>query len=119
MLGQRFGKLEVVEDLGYSKGFTAWLCRCDCGRTVKTRRLYLIKGTKTSCGCEPRKLDYTKRLNAVLIDTPSGTMHAAAAARKYGLPANVVYRRKAEGWPKEALLIGKQPSVKFKWKEDS
>lgn len=119
MLGQRFGKLKVVADLGYSRGATAWLCRCDCGSTVKTRRQYLVKGKKTNCGCEAKEVDYTKRLNAVLIDTPEGTMHAAAAARKYGLAANVVYQRKASGWPEQALLIEKQPSVKFKWKEGS
>ena len=51
LIGQRFGKLTVIERNGSRYNKAAWLCRCDCGNetTVVTNAL---TGCKTkSCGC--------------------------------------------------------------------
>ena len=60
LMGQRFGKLVVIERAGKDKHRNAtWLCQCDCGNTVVAKGYNLTKsnGTK-SCGqCKsPRDL---------------------------------------------------------------
>lgn len=32
LLGQKFGKLTVIQEAENHKGRTAWLCQCDCGK---------------------------------------------------------------------------------------
>ena len=51
LTGQRFGKLTVLAPAGNIGPYTAWLCRCECGReaVVATRRLR--SGGTRSCGC--------------------------------------------------------------------
>jgi hypothetical protein len=54
MLGQRFGRLEVVAKAMNSKaGAARWVCRCDCNAKVRTivRGDSLRSGTSRSCGC--------------------------------------------------------------------
>lgn len=103
--GKKFGKLTALEFVAYRSGASYWLCRCDCGNTVETRQPSLVKGYRTHCGCSPKKVPYTKRCNAVLIDTPNGPMIAAQAARYYKVPASRLYYRAKHGWPAGALFI--------------
>lgn len=50
--GQRFGRLVAQERQGVSKrGCLLWKCLCDCGNTVVAESIYLLRGTKKSCGC--------------------------------------------------------------------
>lgn len=49
--GQRFGLLTVLAPAENIDGRTAWLCRCDCGREVVKKTLYLRDGRVKSCGC--------------------------------------------------------------------
>ena len=54
--GDRFGRLVVQRDLGRipygSRGTRRqWLCRCDCGNTVKQVKSQLVSGAAKSCGC--------------------------------------------------------------------
>lgn len=56
LIGQRFGRLTVLEDTGQRKErMVVWRCRCDCGgeRLVVTNKL--TGGIVTDCGCVPRK----------------------------------------------------------------
>lgn len=50
LTGQRFGRLTVVRR-DYSKKYTAWICKCDCGNTTSTDGYQLRKGITKSCGC--------------------------------------------------------------------
>lgn len=60
LIGQRFGKLVVVdrtEDYHYTScGKTTtlpqWLCLCDCGNSVVVQGGNLRSGNTTNCGCE-------------------------------------------------------------------
>ncbi len=55
LIGQRFGRLTVLEDSGERKNrLTVWRCRCNCGgeRLVPTNGL--TSGTVTDCGCVPK-----------------------------------------------------------------
>jgi 5-methylcytosine-specific restriction endonuclease McrA len=55
LVGQRFGKLLVVERVINPKSYKAYFrCLCDCGRTKTIGSYYLQKkmGNEASCGCE-------------------------------------------------------------------
>ena len=47
LVGIRFGRLVVIEDLEDSM----LLCRCDCGNEVKVHRSNLLAERTQSCGC--------------------------------------------------------------------
>lgn len=56
-LGTRFGKLQVIEDLGYrkqnyrDKQIRWWKCQCDCGNIIEVCGNNLRTGSTQSCGC--------------------------------------------------------------------
>ena len=52
LVGERFGYLEVLEELPRQKNQRQirYLCRCRCGNTVETTAACL-RGGKKSCGC--------------------------------------------------------------------
>lgn len=62
LVGERFGKLVVVERAGdykYNSGGKTttspqWLCKCDCGNMVIVQGGNLRSGNTTNCGCENR-----------------------------------------------------------------
>lgn len=52
LVGQRFGKLTVLNFEGSHRGHPVWSCGCDCGKIVKTvRGTALITENTKSCGC--------------------------------------------------------------------
>jgi hypothetical protein len=51
LVGNRFGKLLVIEKAESLKGHTRWLCRCDCGKECIVHGNSLKTGNTTSCGC--------------------------------------------------------------------
>lgn len=56
LVGQKFGRLTVLEDLGvleYGKRY--WKCVCDCGNVIPILHGNLISGNKQSCGCLHRE----------------------------------------------------------------
>ena len=48
-IGQRFGRLTVIEDVGRKFGGVLWSCRCDCGKTIDVRASSLVCGDSKSC----------------------------------------------------------------------
>ncbi len=52
LLGQKFGKLTVVEKNG-----SKWKCVCDCGNEVLLSEKDLIEGNVLGCGCKPTNLE--------------------------------------------------------------
>lgn len=56
LIGQRFGKLVVIEDSGERKATSIlWRCKCDCGGEILVKRHQLTSDCITSCGCIPKK----------------------------------------------------------------
>lgn len=56
LLGQKFGRLEVIMLLpGTLNGSTPWMCRCDCGSFHYTTTGSLRSGNANSCGCIGRE----------------------------------------------------------------
>ena len=51
LVGQRFGRLTVVEYVKLEKHRKWWKCQCDCGKTLTVRTDQLRTGNTASCGC--------------------------------------------------------------------
>lgn len=53
LVGQRFGRLTVIEKMPPPKNRRGayWKCRCDCGNEIVTRQYNLKCGDTKSCGC--------------------------------------------------------------------
>lgn len=52
MIGERYGKLTVIESAGTNKHQKRlWLCRCDCGKKTTVATGTLRSGLTKSCGC--------------------------------------------------------------------
>ena len=52
MVGQRFGRLTVIRQEGFTNGRVAkWLCLCDCGKERIIDGSSLRRGYSKSCGC--------------------------------------------------------------------
>lgn len=52
LLGQRFGRLTVMERMpNNAKHQAVWRCRCDCGNEVVVASGHLRSGHTQSCGC--------------------------------------------------------------------
>jgi hypothetical protein len=50
-VGQRYGRLLVVERNGSKDGRAVWLCRCDCSKESTVMGKMLRRGETRSCGC--------------------------------------------------------------------
>lgn len=51
LIGQKFGRLTVVERAPSRKGKTYWKCLCDCGKYREVQTRHLRNGKIRSCGC--------------------------------------------------------------------
>ena len=56
MVGQKYGRLTVVEFDRLQKHKTYWKCVCDCGLTVIVTGNSLRSGNTKSCGCLHREM---------------------------------------------------------------
>ena len=56
LLGQKFGRLIVIQDTHTAKnGHRIWRCKCDCGNECEVSSQNLLKGSTKSCGCLNRE----------------------------------------------------------------
>lgn len=51
LIGQKFGRLTVIERAPNKNKKVYWSCQCDCGTFVKVRADQLTRGVTKSCGC--------------------------------------------------------------------
>ena len=56
LIGQRFGRLVVIEEVERKGTNAQWLCKCDCGNEVKAITARLKNGHVKSCGCLSREI---------------------------------------------------------------
>jgi len=57
MLGKKFGRLTVLEEMGREKdGTILWKCICECGTVKIINGSSLRKGATRSCGCYNKEL---------------------------------------------------------------
>ncbi|MFD1674103.1 hypothetical protein [Alicyclobacillus fodiniaquatilis] len=86
LIGQRFGRLTVVEELPKQGSSPRWLCKCDCGNTKIATTIVLRRGDCNSCGCLHREY---------LADRHSKT-DTDISGKRYG-KLFVLHRVKVEG----------------------
>lgn len=56
LVGNKYGLLTVVEQLGTNKwGQMVYCCLCQCGKTTNTTAGNLKHGNTTSCGCKRKR----------------------------------------------------------------
>lgn len=55
LLGQRFGKLVVIDKAETKKGKRRWECLCDCGNKIIVPGNRLKQGGARSCGCAQKE----------------------------------------------------------------
>lgn len=55
LIGQKYGRLTVVEFCGIKNRKATWKCVCDCGMVVIATGNNLRSGTTKSCGCLRRE----------------------------------------------------------------
>jgi len=55
LVGERFGRLVVLERSANVGKKTAWRCRCDCGADTTAMAGNLRNGNTSSCGCLSRE----------------------------------------------------------------
>jgi hypothetical protein len=51
LIGERFGRLVAVRDVGALRSFRLWLLRCDCGAEIKRTSADVRSKKVQSCGC--------------------------------------------------------------------
>lgn len=51
MVGEKCGRITVIERSGEKRGRASWKCKCECGNIVVVDGVYLRNGRTTSCGC--------------------------------------------------------------------
>jgi hypothetical protein len=51
LLGNKYGRLTVIEELKSDTTQKLWRCRCDCGKEIKAHSYTLTSGHTQSCGC--------------------------------------------------------------------
>lgn len=58
LIGQRFGRLTVIQESTVRKGHSvAWVCQCDCGQITKPLSSDLLRqGHIKSCGCYGKEI---------------------------------------------------------------
>ena len=84
LIGQRFGKLEVVSEYGRNhKRAITWLCLCDCGNSVVRIGSTLIAGKSTSCGCNLYTVDAIKK-RSIALRKPTAPLNKAFRACMQG-----------------------------------
>lgn len=59
IIGRKFTRLLVLSiiDPLNEKGGPLYSCECECGNITPAAHVYLLKGTKKSCGCLKRELE--------------------------------------------------------------
>lgn len=77
LTGRTFGRLTVLApiDVIVDRGRTLYECRCECGKTVITRRDNLLSGDTRSCGCLKFEItkERTPRMRSVNLKNGTNT----------------------------------------------
>lgn len=114
--GKRFGKLVVIkriENYTSPKGKTIarWLCKCDCGKYLKTTTNHLTTGDTTSCGCKniARLKDHQRTSNI---------KHGQTHKRIYRIWCDMKTRCYNPNFPNFKYYGGKGIKIYKPWLED-
>ena len=111
MIGKKFGRLTVLKQLDDDitvggNHVIMYLCKCECGKEVKTQGNHLRSGHTNSCGCY--KSDRVKETQStVAINNP----------RLYGIWEKMKYRCNNSNYKQYELYGGRGIKVCEEWNE--
>lgn len=88
LVGRRFGRLLVIGMAPPQRGFSHWLCECDCGNTKVVRGTSLTSNAIRSCGCLHREQAAVNIRIAKAAQTKTGLSRHAT----YGTWTNMKHR---------------------------
>lgn len=83
LTNKRFGRLFVVERADNVNNSTAWVCRCDCGKTKVIQGTLLKKGLARSCGCLRKEIARERATRHSLCGTKLYTTYHNMKKRCY------------------------------------
>lgn len=112
LVGQRFGRLTVLEYTG-SRGSSGalWRCRCDCGNEIITSSAVLRRGTSRSCGCLRREVTTAR-------STIHGDKPRKGASGTYQSWQNMIKRTTDPTDPHYPRWGGRGITVCDRWRND-
>lgn len=85
MIGQKFGRLTVLEELPERKHNTrVYRCKCDCGNIIDVRKDMLKNGNTKSCGCLQRE--------AASVVGKNKRTHGKSKTRLYSIYHHIINR---------------------------
>lgn len=77
LIGEKYGRLTVIEWMPNNGRRTMWKCECECGRTTIVRAENLKSGNTLSCGCYGREQALKKLTKHGMSNTKlSGVLNA-------------------------------------------
>ena len=85
LTGERFGRLTVIRRVGTKAGHVNWLCKCDCGKEIKTTTNSLRQNCTSSCGCLRKEIAAGKAKKAGAIRGEQMKKHGKCRTRLYGV----------------------------------
>ena len=112
LVGERFGRLTVVESVGVKNHKAYWLCACDCGLSVIATGNNLRSGNTKSCGCYRRETA-AKRGK---MNTAHGESHSNKT-RLYGIWSGMRQRCNNPNKDCYSLYGGKGVRVCAEWED--
>lgn len=115
LLGQRLGKLVVIERMPNNKRKQAvWKCKCDCGTTVIVESGHLRSGHTQSCGCFGRQRAAEYHIKHGMKGTKLFSVYHSIKGRCYTPTDKKYYRYGARGIRVCDEWLNKPESF-FKW----
>lgn len=85
LLGQRYGRLVVIEQAPNIEKRTAWKCKCDCGKEIITTGNSLRRGDTKSCGCLNNELRALRSKTAGIARGRQMLKHGGTGTRLYAI----------------------------------
>lgn len=104
IIGQRFGRLVVLEFAGLVSRKAMWKCICDCGEEIICMSSNLRGGKTTSCGCKR-----TESTQAALVT------HGMTGTRQHSIWKNMLNRCRNENGKDYPRYGGRGITVCDKW----
>lgn len=91
-VGQRFGNLVVLEELGNGRV----LCQCDCGKSKNINKGHLLNGDITSCGCVQKSRPAKAKEGYLVNNTYIATIRSGKPSKRSTTGIKGVYWSKTK-----------------------
>lgn len=111
LMGQKFGRLTVIENAGSNaRGSALWKCCCDCGNEIVAEARLLRSGNTKSCGCLKKDIQRKRMIK-------KNTTHNERYTRLYRTWAHMIWRCENPNAGAYPLYGGRGISVCREWRE--